>query len=220
MKRRLPALVVFVLVVAWCTFGFPPSAQAVGECLVDRDPWEPPGNPKTVTLVGTVVDTQNSQQNALIHVEEVWYGPRQPEYVAAIQADPNVRNYYVDLFATGERYVMSGELDGDLLRVTCGSLLPYTRAIEVRAPTQVSEPLPAERPLVWGLPDIPAGVPWLAWIGIALFGVAAVLFAASRRFRSMRSPGIGEYAALVALVGLIAIVSSMFASATVSQIIT
>jgi hypothetical protein len=219
-KGRLSAIVVFTLAVGWCALSFPPSTQAVGECLVDRNPWEPPDNPMTVTLVGTVADTQNSQQNALIHVNEVWYGQPVPEYLAAIQAEPNVRNYYVDLFAIGQRYVMSGERDGDLLHVTCGSVLPYTGAIEVRTPTQVSEPLPGQRPIVWGLPDPPEAVRWLLWIGFALFGVALLLYAASRSIESMRSSGIADYAALVALVAFIAIVSSIFAHGTVSQIIT
>lgn len=220
MKRRLPALVVLAAaVVGWWMLTFPMAAQAVGECLTDLDPWERPDDPITVTFLGTVADTQNGEQNALIHVEEIWYGGSLPEYVAAVQADSNVLNTYAVLFRSGDRYVLSGQRDGDLVRVTCSSIWPATGWMEDRAPTQVIEPLPAQRPLVWGV-HAPVTQPWLLLIGLVMVGVALLLYAGSRRISSMRSPVVLEYVALVALVGFIVIVSHFFFNVTTSQIIT
>ena len=216
MKRRLPAFVFAAAVVGWWALTVPTPAQAVGECLGDPYPSAPPDDPTTVTLMGTVADTQNSEQNALIHVEEIWYGGALPEYVAAIQVDPNVINYYAVLFRPGDRLVLSGQRDGDLIRVTCSSIWPYT---SFGAPTQVGKPLPAQRPSVWGV-HAPVTQPWLLLIALVMFAVALLLYTGSRRISYMRSHEIREYAAIVALVGLIAIVSEIFFGAPLSHIIT
>jgi hypothetical protein len=219
-KRRLPALVVFAVAVAgWWALTLPTAAQAVGACLSDPIPSGPHHDPSTVTFLGTVADTQHSEQNALIHVEEIWYGGSLPEYVAAVQVDPNVLDYYAVLFRPGDRYLLRGQGDGDLVRVTCSSIWPYSGWMEERAPTQVMEPLPAQRPIVWGV-HAPVAQPWLLLIGLVMLDVAVVLYAGSRRISSMRSPVFREYAAIVALVGFIVIVSQFFFGVTTSQIIT
>ena len=219
MKRRLPALVVFAVAVVGWWLTLPSETQAVGSCLSEPIPSQPSGDPMTVTFLGTVADTQNSEQNALIHVEAIWYGQRLPKYVAAIQVDPNVRDYYAVLFAPGERYVLRGQREGDLVRVTCSSIWPYTSSTESRAPTQVTDPIPAQRPIVWGV-HAPVTQPWLLLIGLVLLGVALLLYAGSRSISRMRSPAFREYAALLALAGLIVIVSGIFFDAPISQIIT
>jgi hypothetical protein len=216
-KRRLPALVVFaVAVVGLWTMALPTAAQAVGECLSDPYPSVPPDDPTTVTFMGTVADTQNSEQNALIHVEEIWYGGALPEYAAAIQVDPNVLNYYAVLFRPGDRLVLSGQRDGDLIRVTCSSIWTYT---SFGAPTPVTQPLPAQRPMVWGV-HAPETEPWLLLIGLVMLGLALFLYAGSWTISRMRSPAFRDYAAIVALVGLIVIVSQIFFLAPISQVIT
>ena len=216
MTRLLPAA---VLAAVGLSFALPTAVQAVGSCFLDPDPWEPPDDPTTVTFLGTVADTQNSQQNALIHVEEIWYGGSLPEYVAAIQVDPNVLDYYAVLFRPGDWFVLRGQRDGDLVRVTCSSIWPYTGPADDMAPTQVLEPLPAQRPAVWGV-HAPAAQPWLLLIGLVMFGVALLLYAGSRSISRMRSRAFRDYAALVALVGVIVIVSGIIFGAPVSQIIT
>ena len=170
MSRWLPTLVLLL-----GALSLPSMVQASGACLGEVNPWDPPTDGNTVTFVGTVTDLQAYEQNALIHVEEVWFGAPLPEYLAAIQIESNNQIASGTLpFHLGDRWVVRGERDGDKVRIDCVATRLYDETIAAQAPPHVTQPLAGQRPQVWGLES----ASWLAELPVTILAVALIALAA------------------------------------------
>ena len=181
MRRVWLALGAIALAASYAA-GSPVSTFASGACLGEQSPWDPPTNPATVIFVGTVVETEAYEQNALMHVEEVWFGGPLPEYVALIQQEQ--RNTYSsgsEEFRLGERYIAGGERNGDRIQMNCVLTGPYTSAMALRAPSRVTEPSPAARPAQWGIGDPLWTDAFLLLIPLAMVVVPALVLAGNGR---------------------------------------
>jgi hypothetical protein len=160
----------------------PTAVQASGACLGEVNPWDRPTVGNTVTFVGTVTDLQAYEQNALIHVEEVWFGAPLPEYLAAIQIESTNQIASGSLpFRLGDRWVVRGERDGDDVRIDCVATRLYDETIAAHAPPHVTQPLAGQRPQLWGLEsasslaELPVKIVAVALIALAAVGIGGLI---------------------------------------------
>jgi hypothetical protein len=131
--------------------------------------------PDAVIFVGTVVDTQSFEQNALLHVEKVWQGGPLPEWQQVYGTTE--RNAIIStntLFEVGQRYLVVATRSGSLLMNHGCRTNQYSDAIAARAPDGAAEPSAAKRPGSWGHPD---PFPWdlVVWpvLGMVVFAAGS-----------------------------------------------
>jgi len=125
--------------------------------------------PGQVLFVGTVRETRAAGYNALIQVEQVWYGAPLNEWMTLRGSDDESWLAWeedVPQWQAGERYLVVAQRDGaDLRSTTCSYPLPgqesFTQTGRAQAP-----PLASWRPLLWS---------WQPLIGTLLLPMIAIL---------------------------------------------
>jgi hypothetical protein len=211
--RRTSLVAAPIAIGALFALGVATEVQA-SSCVSFLAPWNPPNDPTTMVFVGTVADTQTFEQNALFHVEEVWYGGPVPEYIAGIQSEPNQIFSTSVLFQQGDRYVVVGRRDGELVRIGCDTVQPYTRYLEVRkdqTQSRVSEPTPSDRPLFWGVEGRgPGGLPFILLVPLTMVAMPLLTFAGTRAVCQVEPLRGRDYILIGALAGLVTLVSLSF----------
>jgi hypothetical protein len=146
-----------------------------------------PGDPQTVVFIGTAVETEAYAQNALVHVEEVWYGGPLGEWqaVLGVEAADQIMSGITRL-EIGRRYAVVATRQGSRLLSDCSTTL-YTAKLAQRRPDDVSAPTPSMRPLVWGTPSFVLPLWWLVSLA-AVVVVVIGAFRPSRRGEPANSP--------------------------------
>jgi hypothetical protein len=140
--------------------------------------------PDAVIFVGTVVETQSSQQNALLRVEEVWQGGPLPEWQAVYGVtEANVIVSASTHLEVGQPYLVVATRNGHLLMNHGCRTNRYSDTLAVRAPDDATGPTSATRPGTWGNPE---PTPWWILLGI---GTAAVTVAAAWGTLMLRRDG-------------------------------
>jgi hypothetical protein len=166
-----------VLIATW-SFLQPTLTAGICGRLAEDDPLPTDAD---FIFVGTVAETAAHEQNALIHVEEIWRGGTLPEWLPVIGTDdPNLFWEDQTQLITGERYLVVAYRQGTVVRPGgCGYTTPYSGAQAALRPSSASRPSPVPRPILWE----PGGIPWLG-VGIAV-GVLLVggLFIVGLRLR-------------------------------------
>ena len=124
-------------------------------------------------FVGTVADTAAQEQNALIHVEEVWRGGPLPEWLPVIGTnDRNLLWEDQTQFTRGERYLVVAYRQGTVVRPRgCGYTTPYSAPLAALRPSAPSRPSSVPRPILWE----PGAIPWLG-PGILVAGLLVGVF--------------------------------------------
>jgi hypothetical protein len=145
------------------------TTGAICARLAGDDPIPPDAQ---IVVVGTAFQTDGHAQNALIHVDEVWRGGPQPEWMSLIGTDdPNAVLEDSTLFSVGTRYLVVADREGDVIRPRgCGYTTPYSAALAAYRPTGASSPFAAARPALW-----PPGVHWWVWLGAAAVALLVAL---------------------------------------------
>jgi hypothetical protein len=137
---------------------------------------------ETVIFVGRVAETQAFDQNALIHVEDVWWGQPLPEWQEVWGAATNHEIWSTSTqFDVGSRYlVVASRRDGKLWDRGCVTK-QYSAVLGERAPDDAGPPTPMARPASWGF-----GAPSPPWPILAIGGAAMAATAVAWRVRPRR----------------------------------
>ncbi|HSM18552.1 MAG TPA: hypothetical protein VK845_16310 [Gemmatimonadales bacterium] len=158
----------------------PPAAVSALCISPDPDPMTY-AEPGTAIFVGTVAETQAFDQNALIRVEDVWWGGPMPEWqeVWGVATDHELWSTSTR-FKVGSRYLVVAERrDGKLWDMGCVTR-PYSDRLAARAPDDARDPVPAKRPASWGLPAPSPPWPVIA-IGVLAPVIGVVAWRTKRR---------------------------------------
>jgi hypothetical protein len=158
----------------------PGRAAAVCTHLIG-DPLYDPDAPLQVVFDGTAEDVASNSQNALFHVQEVWYGGPVREWVPVL-SDPEGLGFWEDApeFEQGASYlVVATRHRKVLISATCGATRAYADNVRATRPATVSSPEAALRPLVWD----PANVRVIPWASLAVAGLFVAAFLGYVRLR-------------------------------------
>lgn len=144
------------------------------------DPLFDPAAPRRVVFVGTAVEIGQSNQDALFHVSEVWYGRGVAEW-QPVYSQPGGGGFWSDspTFEAGTKYLVVARHErSELLSQTCGSTLPYTDALGTLRPPVVSAPAAAPQPEGWrgAEGEVPATVLFIGSLAAVVFVVSGLLF--------------------------------------------
>jgi hypothetical protein len=104
-----------------------------------------------LVFVGTVADTAANEQNALIHIEEIWRGGPLPEWLPVIGTqDPSVIWEDTTRFNGESRYlVVADRYEGAIVPRGCGYTTPYSADLAALRPLNPSMPVAVARPIGW-----------------------------------------------------------------------
>jgi len=163
-------LVGALVLVATCSFLQPTLTAGVCGRLAGDDPLSTDAN---FIFLGTVAETAAHEQNALIHVEEIWRGGPLPEWLPVIGID-NRNLLWEDQtqFIRGERYLVVAYRQGTVVRPRgCGYTTLYSAALAALRPSAPSRPSSVPRPILWE----PGAIPWLG-LGIVVAGLLVGVF--------------------------------------------
>jgi hypothetical protein len=156
----------------------PPVVAVCGRLM--GDPLFDPAAPRQVVFVGTAVEIGQSNQDALFHVEEVWYGRRVTEW-ESVFSQPGGGGFWSDspTFEEGRKYlVVARHHRSELISATCGSTQEFTDEIRALRPQVVSAPAAAPQPESWqgAASEIPASLLFIGSLVTVVIVLSGVLF--------------------------------------------
>jgi len=171
--RRLPALAVAAIGIAIASLVVaiqPAYALCAAPQPRDAESMLLALQPDHVLFVGTVAETRAEGYNALLHVEQVWYGAPLNEWMTLRGSNDEswgATKEDIPRWHVGERFLVDAKRDGaDLRSTACSYPLPWQGSITQTGRAVQAPPVPTWRPLLW---------PWQPLIGTLLIPMSAIL---------------------------------------------